>query len=125
MPAMTVDEMVACEPCSPYDRPRLLELFAGRERLTAREMLALAIPLEHRVWAMMRAEPSIDWASVTAGLYQLIDPGRYSAAEGTLDMAAKFGPDPDTAAVHVAAYGTEIGVNLLTQAIAILEEALP
>ena len=50
----TVDEMLAERPCAQYDRTRITALWAGRERLSLREILALDIPDADKVWVLTR-----------------------------------------------------------------------
>jgi len=39
-----IDDVMAWEPCKNYDRARVAELFAGRETLSAMDILNLDIP---------------------------------------------------------------------------------
>ena len=54
MTTWTIDQMLACEPCAEYDRIRITVLFAGRETITTRDILALDIPAADRVWAALQ-----------------------------------------------------------------------
>ena len=53
MTTWTIDQILACEPCAKYDRVRITVLFAGRETITTRDILALDIPVADRVWAAL------------------------------------------------------------------------
>jgi hypothetical protein len=52
--SVTLDDILSWDPC--YDREDLEELAAGRERITAAEILDLPIPIEDRLWAVLRPE---------------------------------------------------------------------
>jgi hypothetical protein len=54
--SMTVDEMMACHPCEEYSRERLEELWAGRESLSALDILALDIPDADKLWGVLREQ---------------------------------------------------------------------
>lgn len=55
-PAITIDQVMAWNPCSPYDREHVTKLFAGQEKMTAAEIAALDIPSEDRLWALLHTE---------------------------------------------------------------------
>lgn len=59
MQTWTVDEMLAHHPCATYDRARLTNLWAGRERLSVLDILDLDIPAADRVWAALQAGPHV------------------------------------------------------------------
>ncbi len=129
MPALSVQDILACNCCTEYrtNPDRLYEIWDGAETLSAAQMLAKTdVPLGDRVWAMMQSEPQVDWSMISLQLYALIDAQQYSVAEGEVDLAAKFGPDAYTAAHHIEAYATEIGdSSLISNAVNIIREALP
>ncbi len=50
----TVADILSWGPCARYYEARIRELFAGRERLTARDILDLEIPAGDRMWAVLR-----------------------------------------------------------------------
>jgi hypothetical protein len=50
---VTLDEIMAWQPCQPYTRERVAELFNGRQALSMRDIATLDIPTEHRIWAML------------------------------------------------------------------------
>ena len=50
---ITVDMIMAANPCAGYPRSRVEALWAGRESLTPSEIAALEIPAEDRVWALI------------------------------------------------------------------------
>ena len=56
MLAVTVDQVMSWPPCEDYTRERVEELFAGREAMTALEILELDIPCEDILWAVLREE---------------------------------------------------------------------
>lgn len=54
MKTWTVEEMLAEGPCERYTEQRITELWAGRERLSLREIADLEIPPEGVVWVACR-----------------------------------------------------------------------
>jgi len=50
MRTFTVDEMMNCNPC--YTRDRVVELWAGRERCGAHEIINMPMPSEDKIWAL-------------------------------------------------------------------------
>jgi len=56
MKSVTVDEVMAWQPCPHYSGARVKQLFAGRERLTAEDIAALKIPAPDRFWALLHHE---------------------------------------------------------------------
>jgi hypothetical protein len=54
MKTLTVAEIMALNPCEAYPESRVLELWQGKNSLTALEILSLDIPPEDRLWVMMR-----------------------------------------------------------------------
>ena len=54
MKTVTIDQIMAREPCEEYPRERVEELFAGRESLTALELLDLEIPFQDRLWVFCK-----------------------------------------------------------------------
>lgn len=56
MKTATVDHVMSWRPCSAYTRERVTELWAGREALSALDVLALDIPERDRLWAVLRPE---------------------------------------------------------------------
>ena len=53
MISLTVDQVMALEPCDDYPRERVVELWAGRESLTIAEIAALDISLSDRLWCVL------------------------------------------------------------------------
>jgi len=53
---VTVDDVMSWEPCKEYSRERVTALFAGRETITAFDVLDMDIPAEDRLWAVLREE---------------------------------------------------------------------
>ena len=53
---VTVDDVMAWEPCEQYTRERIAQLFAGREHLSAVDILKLDIPVQDRFWAVLRED---------------------------------------------------------------------
>jgi len=54
MSVYTVEDIMSLDPCEDYPRWRVSALWAGRESLSAREIAALDIPPEDRIWALTR-----------------------------------------------------------------------
>lgn len=54
---VTVDDVMSWEPCKEYSRERVTALFAGRETITAFDVLDMDIPAEDRLWAVLRMVP--------------------------------------------------------------------
>jgi len=53
---VTVDQVMSWEPCSNYSCGRVKKLFAGRQSISASEILALGLPAEDKLWAVLREE---------------------------------------------------------------------
>lgn len=53
----SADDIMALGPCKNYPRPRVSELWAGRDALTAREIGSLDIPAQDRTWTLIRLLP--------------------------------------------------------------------
>ena len=56
MKTVTVDAVMAWNPCREYTNDRVTALFAGRETLSARDIAGLDIPSEDKLWSMLRNE---------------------------------------------------------------------
>lgn len=56
MRSVTIDQVMEWGPCEAYSRERLVELAAGRDRLTAADIADLHIPVEDRLWAVLHEE---------------------------------------------------------------------
>ena len=54
MNRVTIDQVLAWSPC--YRRKKIESLFAGRESLTAADILSLPISVNDRLWAVLREE---------------------------------------------------------------------
>jgi hypothetical protein len=54
MTTWTIDQILACRPCPEYDRARVTALWAGRETITTRDILALDISAADRIWAALQ-----------------------------------------------------------------------
>ena len=52
----TISQVLSWEPCDTYTPERVTELFAGRETVTALDILAMDIPAADRLWAVCREE---------------------------------------------------------------------
>jgi len=52
--AVTIADVISWSPCGGYTLKRLEELAAGRKRMTASEILSLDIPMDHRLWVVLR-----------------------------------------------------------------------
>ena len=56
MKNISVDDVMRFGPCDPYDRGRVEELFAGRERVSALDILGADIPARDRLWVVLHEE---------------------------------------------------------------------
>lgn len=56
MKRITVDDVMFWDPCNEYPRERIEALFAGRESLGWREILALNLPVKDMLWVFLRPE---------------------------------------------------------------------
>ena len=95
MKRLTVDDIMKMHPCCLYPRARVEELWAGRESLSALEILDLPITAADRLWALLRR-------GVLPGRVLLL----FAAAcvERRIEVARQRGVqiDPRTAAVPAA-----------------------
>ena len=57
MKTVTVDDVLALNPCSTYTRGKLAELWGAREAITCREYSELPVPADDRLWGMIRLWP--------------------------------------------------------------------
>lgn len=55
LPTFTIDDILSWNPCQGYGRPTLVELL-GEGPLTAFNILALQIPVQDRLWVIVRPE---------------------------------------------------------------------
>lgn len=53
---VTVDQVLEWKPCDGYDRVRLEELFAGREVVSALDILNMPISADDKLWAALRID---------------------------------------------------------------------
>ena len=56
MLSVTVDQVLDWSPCDEYTRERIEELFAGRKKVNAHDVLAMGIPDADKLWAVLREE---------------------------------------------------------------------
>ena len=56
MNTVTIDDVMAWNPCEQYNRTRITRLFRGREQLGVLDILALRIPADDRFWAVLHEE---------------------------------------------------------------------
>jgi hypothetical protein len=98
----TVDDVLALRPCDAYARERVMDVFAGREALTAQDVAALAIPAEDRLWALLRMLPRERWL-----------PAIYAAADRAVRIYAP-------AALRAAGLGAEA---LRLEAVSVINDA--
>ena len=56
MKRITLDGIMALHPCADYPRDRVAQLMAGRESVTARDVLGASIPAEDKLWLVLREE---------------------------------------------------------------------
>ena len=54
MKRYTVYNVMAANPCDEYSEGRVTSLWAGREALTSGEIAGLEIPIEDRIWVLIR-----------------------------------------------------------------------
>ena len=54
MLSVTLEQVLSWGPC--YSDKKVAMLFAGRDSLTARDILTLDIPVEDRLWAVLRED---------------------------------------------------------------------
>jgi len=55
--SVTVDDVMYWDLCEEYTRDRVTALFAGREKITAFDVLGMDIPAKHRFWALLKLTP--------------------------------------------------------------------
>jgi hypothetical protein len=56
MKTVTIEQVMGWDPCEEYTREKVEELFAGREVLTARDIVDLDISNEDKMWALLHNE---------------------------------------------------------------------
>lgn len=82
--SVTLDDVLSWGPC--YEEDEIRDLAAGRERMTAPEILDLPIPAEDRLWCVLRPELIPEpLLRVAACLF----------AETALERERKAGREPD------------------------------
>ena len=86
MKSVTIDQVMAWEPCSDYPRKLVEELAAGRTEITAPEIVSLEIPAEDRLWMLLHNEFLTD-----AQMYELA----CRFAEAALKKERDAGSEPD------------------------------
>lgn len=86
MLTVTVNKIMSWKPCPEYTRKRVKELFAGRERVSALDILDMDIYAEDKLWAVLRSDliPEPD-------LWELA----CRFAESALRRKRKIGQEPD------------------------------
>jgi hypothetical protein len=52
----TVDDVMSWRPCSRYSKADIERLFAGRDRLSALEILDVDIPIRDKFWSVLRVD---------------------------------------------------------------------
>lgn len=55
---ITIDKVMACEPCSDYPRKRVRELFGNRKSVTPREVAESDLPIKDRIWLLCKLAPN-------------------------------------------------------------------
>ena len=107
---LTVDDVMALHPCHVYPRSRVVALSAGRERLTASDIHALAIPAPDRLWVLLQMAPREVWMpaiwaaverSICAASRALDRAGRAEWAERLAHMHPIVGTESCQAAIPV------------------------
>ena len=103
MTDVTADGIMAMNPCSGYDRERVLKLWAGRDALTALDILDLEIPAEDRIWAVLHQElvPERDMY-ILACLFAEHAPLSWNGIEAKRRWAAGQATDRDLAGAAAA-----------------------
>jgi|GEM_PF-1096268 len=84
---VTLDEIMAWDPCEEYPRERVAKLMGGKQSVTALEMLKWRIPAKDRLWGVLRNDFFTD-----AQLWELA----CQFAEDALKRERKAGREPDT-----------------------------
>ena len=56
MSTVTINDVMAWHPCEQYNRTRITRLFRGRECIGVLDILAMRIPAEDRLWAVLHEE---------------------------------------------------------------------
>ena len=72
MLTVSIADVLSFNPCESESAARMEELFAGRERISALDILAMDIPDEHKYWLILRPE-LIDEATLTLIKTDLLD----------------------------------------------------
>ena len=90
MNQITVDQILAMEPCEGYTRKRLEKLWNGSPSLTSLQILDLPIPSNDRIWAAVRCwdlneqqlrELACDYAERTIPVFEAANPGDTSVRD--------------------------------------------
>ena len=56
MKTVSIDQVMGWRPCHDYPQNRITELFAGKEFLSWEDVVALNIPTEDKLWALLRED---------------------------------------------------------------------
>ena len=56
MKTVTIDQVMRWRPCLDYPQKRINSLFSGRESLSWEDVVALDIPTEDKLWALLRED---------------------------------------------------------------------
>jgi hypothetical protein len=104
---ITVDQVMAWEPCDYYTRERVEALWAGRESLSLREIAALDIPGKDVLWVICHAAPvraaRVAGAAKEAG---------WAAGEAAWEAAWEAAERAPWDAAHRAAWAARIAYTL-------------
>lgn len=80
----TVDDVLAMPPCEDYPRERLVDLWAGRERLIPRDVACLPIPAVDRIWLLCRGPLDVVLAAVEVIVTRAVE--RHAARCGIAEV---------------------------------------
>jgi len=80
MKTVTTDTMMSYRPCGSYPRVRVVELWSGRDALTAQQIADLDIPQQDRIWALCAWLARMDRASLSAFARGRADAAKKAAA---------------------------------------------
>ena len=56
MKTVSINQVMGWRPCPNYPQKRITELFAGKEFLSWEDVVALDIPTEDKLWALLRED---------------------------------------------------------------------
>lgn len=98
MKTVTLEQILKWNPCSDYSERRLKKLAAGRTEISAQEILDLNIPVEDRLWAVLRNDfftdselrlLACDFTEHTLHIFERAHPGDARPRE-TIEVARRY-----------------------------------